>query len=661
MRQTAKHVALLVATWLGTVPPTAADESASRSLQTCLRLDQFGPVDTPAAAEAALVTAVRNLERAGGGVLVIPPGAAAGWTPTNQTQERIRTPAPPQPATSWKAGPGVTVVDLRGGSVRVTPPQSTGLVLRRVLKLPSGQGLPDGTACPLVDIVSREAGGSGHPALNREPVIGGSTASHNENQTFDLCLWRHSYSQGDAALIDARLRSMGDMRAAAGAAPRAGAIYAADVESLTDIFRGRVERYDPASGRLVFAAATNAHTLGSGRPIINLNPAKLVTSDKTFIMHPGGGLLGWGGSVRSTDPAWHAGVVGQFFAIDEPGEYVPGTDKVRRWWLISDYGEEGGVKWLSITRHWWGAKHACSVSQLYDPKNFTNDPARPRFLRSIIAPGSYAYDVADGVESAVVNPNGSARTLRLVPGPGQGGDHDFSPGDPIEQAIGPDPFRPQPFRSWLFEKVPGAFPAPVFDVANHGDVGRDSVLWVRSDEVAAPGPQPAQASRSPPWHRLVSIEASCGTGIVFGGDTADAALRFAQPVSGGDPGGRLAWRWSGPGPKRTTLGVDARGRLRVQAPAVDVAGAAAIRVGGLSADRRDEVANLRGVAVPVAAEATSVRVRFERPEPDGGYLVIARPAWVTNHAVRDRTPDGFLVEFDRPAPPNATVDWLVVH
>ena len=65
--------------------------------------------------------------------------------------------------------------------------------------------------------------------------------------------------------------------------------------------------------------------------------------------------------------------------------------------------------------------------------------------------------------------------------------------------------------------------------------------------------------------------------------------------------------------------------------------------------------------MPVAAEATSVQVRFERPEPDGGYLVIARTTWVTNHAVRERTPDGFMVEFDRPAPPNATVDWLVVH
>jgi hypothetical protein len=38
--------------------------------------------------------------------------------------------------------------------------------------------------------------------------------------------------------------------------------------------------------------------------------------------------------------------------------------------------------------------------------------------------------------------------------------------DEREQAIGPDPFRPAAFRSWLFEKVPGVFPAAVFDIAS---------------------------------------------------------------------------------------------------------------------------------------------------------------------------------------------------
>lgn len=140
MPQTATHMALVLVVWLGTLPPAAADEPDSRFGETWLRLDRFGPIDTPAAADAALAAGVRGL------------------------------------------------------------------------------------------------------------VMAGVTTSHNGNQTFDICLWRHSCSQGDAALVDAHPRSMGDIRAAANAAPWSGAIYAAEVESLTDVFRGSVERYDAASG-----------------------------------------------------------------------------------------------------------------------------------------------------------------------------------------------------------------------------------------------------------------------------------------------------------------------------------------------------------------------------------------------------------------------------
>ena len=99
----------------------------------------------------------------------------------------------------------------------------------------------------------------------------------------------------------------------------------------------------------------------------------------------------------------------------------------------------------------------------------------------------------------------------------------------------------------------------------------------------------------------------------------------------------------------------------MRASAFDVAGSPAVRVGGLSTGRQSTTANLRGVAVPVAPRATSVHVRFERPGPADGYVVIARTTWITNHAVRNQDVTGFAVDFDRPAPPGATVDWFVVH
>ena len=35
---------------------------------------------------------------------------------------------------------------------------------------------------------------------------------------------------------------------------------------------------------------------------------------------------------------------------------------------------------------------------------------------------------------------------------------DFAKGDEIEQAIGPDPFKPIPFRMWMWDHVPVRFP-----------------------------------------------------------------------------------------------------------------------------------------------------------------------------------------------------------
>ena len=37
----------------------------------------------------------------------------------------------------------------------------------------------------------------------------------------------------------------------------------------------------------------------------------------------------------------------------------------------------------------------------------------------------------------------------------------FAVDDPIEQAIGPDPFKPQAFRVWMWEDVPGVYPSAV--------------------------------------------------------------------------------------------------------------------------------------------------------------------------------------------------------
>ena len=113
--------------------------------------------------------------------------------------------------------------------------------------------------------------------------------------------------------------------------------------------------------------------------------------------------------------------VGRFFALDEPNECAPAADTVRRWYGIGSVRVNAGhTKDLRIVRHW----------------------------------GATSAGTADG----------------------------FSVGDPIEQAIGPDPYHPISFRSWTSEVVPGSFSSPIFDIANHGGIQRHSVLSIRAGD-----------------------------------------------------------------------------------------------------------------------------------------------------------------------------------
>jgi hypothetical protein len=63
----------------------------------------------------------------------------------------------------------------------------------------------------------------------------------------------------------------------------------------------------------------------------------------------------------------------------------------------------------------------------------------------------------------------------------------------------------------------------------------------------------------------------------------------------------------------------------------------------------------------VSAGALSVSVPLGRPEPDPTYAVKIRTTWITNPAVTGQRADGFTVQFDRPAPAGATIDWMLMQ
>ncbi|MEI7437438.1 MAG: hypothetical protein WCL16_11615 [bacterium] len=722
-------------------------------------LNQFGPVGTPQQASETFTNASAQLIAAGGGMLIIPPEAPKGWTPKNNTQGIWLNPPAPAPSNKgWGKGPGVTVIDYRTGTLKIMPPQVTGLEINRVLDLPQGQSLPHWDYQPMIKLNNAVLNGSNSyrdwlqedvkagkaqrfyvrtirglfpgafmnsgdystvqrlyvqslgydkakqmwyfladtdadikkGALihnkNHVNVLRMDTWSHNENQTFDFMLWRHNYSQGDNYLFDARFSYMGDVHSTAG--DENGVIYAAFVQSEINAFRGKVESWNPATAELKYKAATKADTLGSGRPLINLNPAKWITNGVVRIVRPaswtaspldrapdpvfqgktypttvesnnlGIASLKIGGLIRlSADAPAGPEVAGRYFAVDQPGEYVGGkkaVGQIRRWYLIDSLNvNPDGTRDLRIVRHWWGAKSA-GAPTLYRNDNYTSD-GHDQPLRYVIAPGVNVYDVSDGVESPQVNKLGSKKILRLAPAPFAGTAVDFATGDAIEQAIGPDPFKPIPFRSWLWDAVPGAFPAPVFDVVNHG-VMRHAVLTVAGGSGSLEKDLASQPDASPPWDNLMVFNSACNNGIVFAGDTAESAIFFAQPNGRAQP---IKWLY-GADRKEAALTVSpVSGTMKFDGNGISVPGGLT-GVGGISATPT-MATNLRGIAIPVKAGEKELAVNFANRESDDNYAIFVQLSWLSRQAVVGQTPTGFTVRFETPPARDEKLHWLLVR
>jgi len=747
------HAAVLAVS-LGTAATAQQQQSAAPTDAAPLAglgfwsLDAFGQINTQEKASAAYEKAHETILAAGGGVLVIPGSAPATWKFSNNSQQMLRKPAAPEPAKSWSTGPGVTVIDTRGGTVKVHPPQVSGMKMERVFNLSEGQSAPHWDYYPMLTMNNNVVRGStsyrdqlqlaveagndrrfyvatirgifpgmfinapGSKGVERlyvkslgfdkekklhfftantnsdhKPgtymdnkthvnVIKMSTNAHNELQTFDLMNERHHYSQGDSYLYDARFFYMGDVHSTGG--DENGVLYAAFTHSQTNIFRAVVEKVAPESNDVIFTKAQNTSTLGSGRPLINLNPKKAITGGVVNIVRPasytataedepwnkdpvfagkswpttihtnersGSKELAMGGLIRgSKDAPWTADIVGRWFAVDDESELV--GKKLRRWYRITSLVKnDNGTKDIKIERHWWGSKEAGSPT-LYRDDNYSTDAA-PKPLKYVITPGANVYDVAGGVtneRSQTFDGKPSPRLLKVAPYADRGTDFDFAAGDEIEQAIGPDPFKPTPFRSWTFDAIPSSFPSPIFDVANHG-VPRSTVLAVAGGTPDGP----------PAFDSIINVKATARNVIHFSGDLTNAAIEIAQPKHSAP----IVWRYD-EGKKEARMTVDNRtGRLTYEGgPIQSDAGITAL--GGISGT--DVAArNLRGVAVPVTAGVKTIIVKFPRAEADENYAVFIETNWLSQRAITVRTAEGFTVTFATEAPKNAILDWTLVR
>ena len=228
------------------------------------------------------------------------------------------------------------------------------------------------------------------------PAIRVESNLNASNQTFDIYVRRNQYGNGDSYMFDAWFNYMGNVHSMPG--DENGVCYVAYIKSDCNVFRGQVKSVDPKAGTLVFKRGRYAHTLANSRPVINLNPKKWLTAGTVIIVPPGdpthpsepidegtwtyqgktypsgvkrskykGLFLSFGGLIRGDkDCPWDASIVGRFFAVDEPSEYVEGAHglvyrDLRRWYEICGVKKNGdGTKDIMIKRYWWGTKCAAS-------------------------------------------------------------------------------------------------------------------------------------------------------------------------------------------------------------------------------------------------------------------------------------------------------------
>jgi hypothetical protein len=504
--------------------------------------------------------------------------------------------------------------------------------------------------------------------------------SNCDNQTYDVKVIRNQYAHGDTYIYYCDFNYMSNVHSAAG--DENGNCYAAFIRSLDGGFRGTVESVDWEKSELKFKTGAHVETLGDSRPLINLNPKKAITAGSVLIVpaecyydpvdtgsckfqgrsystqlitnaRTGVKELKMGGLIRGDkDCPWTKEIIGRYFAVTTPEEKTPKGSL--RWYEITALAENpDGTKDIEIRRFWWGAKSAGGPT-LYSPESCTWD-GHLRPLSYIIAPGTYVNDVSRALPGG---DRGGQRILGVVRYCDQGKENDFAAGDPIEQAIGPDPFKPMAFRCWTWEDVPGAFPSALFDLANNGAASRYAAFSIHGAAATLEDVE-KRKEKKPAWDNILVIDSAATVGLNFKADVANAALLFNQP-NREQP---IKWHYDqqpGQRAKEAVLTVSREtGEFNFKGGGVRAGGGVA-EVHGLSGDKT-QARNLRGKNIAIEEKATTLHIRFPQPEADGDYAVFIEQSWLTNRAISDKTAEGFTITFAAPAPAGGKVDWMIVR
>jgi hypothetical protein len=276
-------------------------------------------------------------------------------------------------------------------------------------------------------------------------------------------------------------------------------------------------------------------------------------------------------------------------------------------------------------------------------------------LSYVIAPGTYVYNVSMALDGGK---QGGQRTLKISPYSDQRTSFDFEKGDTIEQAIGPDPFKPMVFRTWMWEDVPGAFPSPVFDISNKGAASRYAVMNVSGGGVTLESAE-RRKEKKPAWENIFVLSSAADVGVNCMADFSNAAILFQQ----NNREQPIKWHYGHEekkAPREATLTVSRQtGEMNFKGGGIQSNGPLS-SVHGLSAGS-EPARNLRGKNIFVEKGKKEAKVDFGVPERDANYALFVEQSWMSNRAITAKTAAGFTVQFDKAAPENATLDWMLVR
>jgi len=472
---------------------------------------------------------------------------------------------------------------------------------------------------------------------------------------------KHAFGQGDNFGIGMRFCYMGNVMSTGG--DENGNAYSVDTWQLLFSFIGKVESWDPDGGKLVYTPdSKRANTLGTSRPIINLNPEKWITQGKIAVEseYSETGEIDPACYVRGINTNWTPEIIGRAIAIDTPEEYAGNPPegfwkaalkgrKIRRWWVITNYAKTASGEdrlWIERIRHLVYDK---SVPTLINENNYRKE------LPYIIAPCAMTANVSEGVlkehkmelkGDSIMPGKDDKRTIVLAPSPDSGTKFDFAPGDPIEQAVGSDPSHPNGYRVRHREAMPSCNSnSSSFYTINNGAYPIGAALAVHGghDKMQIPGHSK--------FFNAIDVSATCDYGVHFRNTIKKAAVFMEKPEH------KIAWKTPA---GNLVLSSDEKGRLNIQSSGLKLNDKAVTGVSGVSATAF-AAKNLRGINIQVKKGTTRQDVVFTEEELSPEYSLIVQPSWLCRSAVVTKRKDGFTVIFDSAPENDSTIDWLMVR